>query len=92
MKKHNIYRAIVAAFLSAEISVSAMAHEAVTPEGMEKCYGIAKAGKNECGVKGGHMCATLSKQDKDPKSWIFLPKGTCEKIVGGAISTTDKDA
>jgi len=52
---------------------------------MEKCYGIAKARHNQCGTNS-HMCATLSKKDRDPEAWIFLPKGTCDKIVGGSTS------
>jgi uncharacterized membrane protein len=50
---------------------------------MEKCYGIAKAGKNDCGIKG-HSCQGLSKVDSDPNDYIKLPKGTCDRIVGGS--------
>lgn len=89
MNKKKLINAVVVAFLAAEMSIPAIAHNPVPPAGSEKCYGIAKAGKNECGGKSGHACATLSKQDKDPNSWIFLPKGACDKIVGG--STTPKD-
>lgn len=89
MKKKFLINAIVVAILSTEISLSAVAHNPTSPAGMEKCYGIAKAGKNECGSKTGHTCATLSKQDKDPNSWIFLPKGVCDKIVGGNTSSTE---
>lgn len=85
MNKKNLVFAVAAAFLS----TSALAHDPTPPAGMERCYGIAKAGKNECGGKSGHQCATLSKQDKDPNSWVYVPKGTCEKIVGG--NTAPKD-
>jgi len=51
---------------------------------MEKCYGIAKAGKNECAAKT-NTCATHSKVNSDPNAWVMVPKGTCEKIVGGAL-------
>ncbi|MCS6948528.1 MAG: DUF2282 domain-containing protein [Steroidobacteraceae bacterium] len=51
----------------------------------EKCYGIAKAGKNDCAANK-HACAGLSKVDGDGKEWIKVPKGTCEKIVGGSLT------
>jgi len=52
------------------------------PEKMEKCYGIAKAGKNDCGAPG-HACSGRSVKDGDPNEWIYVPNGTCQKIVGG---------
>jgi uncharacterized membrane protein len=52
---------------------------------MEKCYGVAKAGKNDCGANG-HSCAGQAAKDGDGKEWIKVPKGTCEKIVGGSLA------
>ena len=54
---------------------------------MEKCYGIAKAAKNDC-ASGGHACAGQSKKDGDPTEFVSVPKGTCEKLING--STTAK--
>lgn len=53
----------------------------------EKCYGIAKAGKNDCAANG-HACAGQAKTNADGKEWIKVPAGTCARIVGG--STTAK--
>jgi uncharacterized membrane protein len=50
----------------------------------EKCYGIVKAGKNDCQTST-HACAGQVSMDNDPESWIYLPKGACEKIVGGSL-------
>jgi uncharacterized membrane protein len=50
----------------------------------EKCYGVVKAGKNDCQTST-HACAGQVKMDSDPMSWIYLPKGACEKIVGGSL-------
>jgi len=52
---------------------------------MEQCYGIAKAGKNDCaGGKGSaNSCAGTAKKDGQKDSFVLLPKGTCAKIVGG---------
>jgi uncharacterized membrane protein len=51
----------------------------------EKCYGVVKAGQNDCfGV--GNSCGSTSKKDGDPQAWIYVPKGTCNKIVNGKVS------
>jgi uncharacterized membrane protein len=52
----------------------------------EKCYGINAAGKNDCASSNSHSCAGEAKQASDPKSWIYVPVGTCTKIQGGATS------
>jgi uncharacterized membrane protein len=49
----------------------------------ERCYGVAKAGKNDCRVVTS--CAGTSTRDADPNDWIFVPAGTCEKLVGGSL-------
>lgn len=52
----------------------------------EKCYGIAKAGRNDCAASdGSHSCAGYAKKDSDGREWVLLPKGTCDRIVGAAI-------
>ena len=50
----------------------------------EKCYGIAKAGKNDCASTGNNSCGGTSKLNSDPKAWIYVPAGYCEPIVGGS--------
>jgi uncharacterized membrane protein len=50
---------------------------------MEKCSGVAKAGKNDCAA-AGHSCAGQAKKDGGAE-WIKLPKGTCERLVGGKV-------
>ncbi len=51
----------------------------------EKCYGVAKAGKNDCAANG-HACQGQSKADQNGKEWIYLPTGTCARIVGGSVA------
>jgi uncharacterized membrane protein len=54
---------------------------------MEKCFGIAKAGKNDCASKtAAHACAGQSSKDGDKSSFLVVPKGTCDKIVGGSTN------
>ena len=49
--------------------------------GFEKCAGIVKAGLNDCGTSI-HDCSGKATADSDPEEWIYVPAGTCEKIVG----------
>lgn len=51
---------------------------------LEKCAGIVKAGKNDCATST-NSCAGSVTKDGDKEAWIFVPKGTCEKIVGGQL-------
>ncbi len=53
----------------------------------EKCAGIVKAGKNDCGTSKS-SCAGTAKVDRDPETWVFVPKGTCDKIAGGKVTTS----
>lgn len=46
-----------------------------------KCYGVAKAGKNDC-AGNGHSCAAQAKKDNDPNEWKTMPKEECEKMGG----------
>ncbi len=52
---------------------------------MEKCYGVAKAGKNDCQTASS-SCAGTSKKDAQADAWISLPRGTCDKLIGGKLS------
>ena len=58
-------------------------------EGFEKCQGVAKAGMNDCGANG-HGCAGMAATDGDANEWIYVPEGTCDKIVGGSVKEAKK--
>lgn len=51
----------------------------------EKCYGVAKAGKNDCATQVS-SCAGTNKMDANPQAFVLVPKGTCEKLAGGSTS------
>ncbi len=51
----------------------------------EKCYGVAKAAKNDCAASG-HACAAQAKTDGDAAEWLYVPEGTCERLVGGSTT------
>lgn len=57
--------------------------------GMEKCMGIVKAGMNDCGTSK-HACAGQSSADGDAEEWVYVPEGTCEKLVGGKVKAAKK--
>jgi uncharacterized membrane protein len=80
-------RLLVASALAAAVaapSLSALAAPAPEPTfTAEKCYGLAKAGQNDCAATGNNSCAGTSKLDSDPNAWIYVPAGYCDRIVGG---------
>jgi uncharacterized membrane protein len=73
----------IAAALSTALLLGAAAQAQGT---IEKCYGVAKAGKNDCQTASS-SCAGTSKKDAQADSWIGVPKGTCEKIAGGRLAS-----
>ena len=68
-------------------ATSAFAAKPKWDEGWEKCAGIVKAGKNGCGTSK-HGCAGKATKDSDSEEWVYTPKGTCEKIVGGKVTAS----
>ena len=52
---------------------------------MEKCYGVVKAGKNDCQTANS-SCAGTSKTDGQKDAWLLVPAGTCEKLVSGSLT------
>lgn len=79
MKMRNLaLAAAVGSLISMGMTSAAFAGEGADKE---KCYGVAKAGKNDCAANG-HSCAGQSKVDNDPTEWKYVPKGECEKMGG----------
>ncbi|MDO8284224.1 MAG: DUF2282 domain-containing protein [Rhodoferax sp.] len=75
-------RAMIAATAAAVMSLSMVAVPAAAQE-KEKCFGIAKAGQNDCAsVNGAHSCAGQSKVDMDKMEWKYVAKGTCKSMKG----------
>jgi uncharacterized membrane protein len=66
-------------------SAAFAADDAKAAGATEKCYGVTKAGQNEC-AGAAHSCQGLAKKDGDGKEWVKLPKGTCAKLVGGSLT------
>ncbi|MEZ5882417.1 MAG: DUF2282 domain-containing protein [Paracoccaceae bacterium] len=64
----------LAAAITCAIAVSAPAHAAGD---MEKCYGVALAGQNDCAAGPGTTCAGTSTMDYQGNAWKYVPAGTC---------------
>lgn len=76
-KRHLMLSAALVGIAAAAVNAQAADSE------KEKCYGVAKAGKNDCAsVMGTHSCAGQAKKDNDPDEWKYVAKGTCEKEGG----------
>ena len=81
-------KAIASAAVASLFALSALSSigTAYAEDKPEKCYGVVKAGKNDCQTSSG-SCAGTVKNDGQKDAWIYLPKGTCEKIVGGSLKS-----
>lgn len=79
MKQRQVIVATALASLCAVASASDSSANAKVDK--EKCYGVAKAGQNDCSTSK-HSCAGQAKADKDKDEWKFVVKGTCEKEGG----------
>jgi len=87
MSHASILQAAIAT-LALGLTTPSTAHDPPATATTEKCYGIAKAGQNDCGT-AKHSCATLAKVDRDPMEWKMVAKGTCEKL-GGRLEPVKK--
>ena len=74
----------MAVALSVAVHATAQAGPAPMPKfEHEKCYGIVKAGQNDCQTANS-SCAGTSKRNSQADAWIYVPKGSCDKVVGGS--------
>lgn len=74
--------ALIAAAAASLLSTLLVATPAAAQE-KEKCYGIAKAGQNDCAnLSGTHSCAGQSKVDMGKDEWKYVAKGTCKSMKG----------
>jgi uncharacterized membrane protein len=77
---------LLGALALAAVAVSqAKAADEMAGAKTEKCYGVAKAGKNDCAA-GSHSCAGQATKDADKASFVALPAGLCAKLAGGSTA------
>jgi uncharacterized membrane protein len=76
---HALFAAAAATALSAAAS-HAIDEDMPDETGMERCYGIALAGENDCAAGPGTTCAGTSTVDFQGNAWTLVPQGTCEDV------------
>lgn len=74
------YSIFAAAAFAALAAPANAADEHSEHDGMEKCYGVALAGENDCAAGPGTTCAGTSTVDYQGNAWTLVPEGTCEEI------------
>lgn len=80
-------KAIASSAIASVIAMGLLAgagEVAAAKKGFEKCAGIVKAGKNDCG-NNRHSCSGQASVDGMADEWLYVPNGTCKKIVGTSI-------
>jgi uncharacterized membrane protein len=85
--RNKLINTAIAGVLALAAMPAAQAQSADSKAPKEKCYGVAKAGQNDCGT-AQHTCAGKAKKDNAPDEWKYVPKGTCQKI-GGRLTPGD---
>jgi uncharacterized membrane protein len=86
MKKSNASITAITSLLALGAAAFALPALAADKPDMEKCYGVAKAGKNDC-AGPSHACAGQSKVSSSDKDFVAVPKGTCERLAGGTVKS-----
>lgn len=84
MKKEKVIQSVMTAFFILVATGSASADSNDSSAG-EKCYGVAKKGMNDCATATS-SCASSSNKDGQKDAFIILPKGLCDRIVGGSLT------
>ncbi len=86
----------VASAFAAALGMAASSQAALADDDMEKCYGVAEAGANDCAAGEGTSCAGTSKIDYQGNSWKLVPAGTCTTMElpddrKGGLEPLDRD-
>jgi len=84
MNKHDSLLRVAVTGVLALSGVFAAANAMAADDGKEQCAGIAKAGNNDCATST-NACHGHVNSDSSPEAWIYVPTGTCAKIVGGHV-------
>ncbi len=83
MNQRLIVSSALASALALGLVGQAAAQDMGKDKGKEKCFGIAKAGQNDCAnLSGSHSCAGQSKVDNGVDEWKYVAKGTCKEMKG----------
>ncbi|MFZ2315915.1 MAG: DUF2282 domain-containing protein [Gammaproteobacteria bacterium] len=83
-KMDKLVCSAMAAFVALTATSATLAATDAAKQETEKCYGIVKTGMNDCATAKA-SCAGSSTKDKQSDAFVFVPKGLCDKIVGGSL-------
>ncbi|WP_395699876.1 DUF2282 domain-containing protein [Aquabacterium sp.] len=76
-------RLIISSALASVLALGLAGQAAAQGKEKEKCFGIVKAGQNDCAnLSGSHSCAGQSKVDMGADEWKYVAKGTCASMKG----------
>ena len=84
-------RLILSSALASVLAMGLVGQADAQEKGKEKCFGIAKAGQNDCAnLSGTHSCAGQSKNEAGPDEWKYVAKGTCKDLHGTTAEEAKK--
>jgi len=93
MNQRLIVSSALASVLALGLLGQAAADDMAKPGAKEKCFGVAKAGQNDCAnLSGSHSCAGQAKVDNGPDEWKYVAKGTCKSMKGMSEAEAKKMA
>ncbi|URM27896.1 DUF2282 domain-containing protein [Pseudomonas frederiksbergensis] len=73
--------------LGSALSIAAVSTAHAADDNMEKCFGVAMKGKNDCAAGAGTTCAGTAKMDHQANAWKYVPKGTCATTMSNTSPT-----
>jgi uncharacterized membrane protein len=83
MNQRLVVSSALASVFALGLAGTAAAQDKAKDSAKEKCFGIVKAGQNDCAnLSGSHSCAGQSKVDMSADDWKYVAKGTCKEMKG----------
>lgn len=86
-KTRSLSAAALVLSLGSALSLSALSTTAHAADDMQKCFGVAEAGKNDCAAGAGTSCAGTSKTKDQADAWKLVPAGTCNQTPSSTSPT-----
>ena len=90
MTKKKVNMLLAGAVALSVAGLATQAKASAEKEGYERCYGVVKAGMNDCAnATNSHGCAAQAAADNDKNEWLYVPEGMCDKLAGGSKMAAD---
>ena len=84
MSRHNSMLHVAISGVLALAGTALASTALAADDSKEQCAGIVKAGKNDCAT-ATNACHGHVTSDGNAEAWIYVPKGTCDRILGGRV-------